>query len=131
MPRKNSAAPESITGRDGYIVRKALLYAVASIQNLPPEKQELSDMADMCRILRADIYPFAPHMVLSVEWHTGSRPDLWPEPEEYLTPEDRAQRDEFNAATAAFKEAQARAWDAFLADNPDYGKPGSDMKEAA
>ena len=46
MARKNT----SITGRDGFIVPQAMLYAIGYIQSLPEERQEWSNMLDMCMI---------------------------------------------------------------------------------
>jgi len=70
---------ENITGRDGIIISKALAYAIATIQALPPEKQEWSDMHDMIAILNA-WHPneFIREGVLAqtVEIHTGRRPVL-------------------------------------------------------
>lgn len=43
MPKPN----ESVTGRDGYIIAKALAYAFSTIERLPPRWQERSDMEDM------------------------------------------------------------------------------------
>ena len=40
-----------ITGRDRQILIKALAYAIASIESLPPLRQEANDCADMKRIL--------------------------------------------------------------------------------
>jgi hypothetical protein len=42
---------ESITGRDGYIIAKALAYAIEAIGALPGEYQERSDREDMKAIL--------------------------------------------------------------------------------
>lgn len=61
-----------VTGRDGYIIANALMYAISTIQNLPEDKQEWSDMNDMCKLVK--------HMCscgvleafkLSVKGHTG------------------------------------------------------------
>ena len=41
-----------ITGRDSYLTAKALFYAIAYIQELPPEKQAHSDLLDMCEIAK-------------------------------------------------------------------------------
>ena len=41
----------SVTGRDGYIITKALAYAVEAIAMLPEERQEASDRADMLALL--------------------------------------------------------------------------------
>ena len=43
----------SITGRDGYIVAKALAYAIETISSLPERRQEWSDCEDMKRIFEA------------------------------------------------------------------------------
>lgn len=62
----------NVTGRDGYIIANALIYAICTIQNLPEDRQEWSDMKDMCEL--------AKHMCsrgmleafkLSVLGHTG------------------------------------------------------------
>jgi hypothetical protein len=42
-----------ITGRDGFIGTKALVYAIACIQNLPRRWQEGSDMTDMALLARS------------------------------------------------------------------------------
>ena len=43
----------ALTGRDGYIIAKALAYAIAVIDRLPPELQERSDQDDMRQLLDA------------------------------------------------------------------------------
>jgi hypothetical protein len=42
-----------LTGRDGYIIRQALAYAIETIAALPPEYQEYSNRCDMLAILYA------------------------------------------------------------------------------
>lgn len=109
-----SRKPTSITGRDGYIVNQALLYAIAHIQSLPPEKQEWSNMRDMCAIVRAHGSFFTLNQSWSVEHHTGIIPNLWPEPEEELTNEDRAAREEFETNRRNLVEMMqrvARSWE--------------------
>jgi hypothetical protein len=49
---KPPPAPESVTGRDGYIIQKALAYAAHYIVGLPREHQEASDQNDMLCLLR-------------------------------------------------------------------------------
>lgn len=44
---------KDITGRDGYIVRKALAYAITAIDGLPVEWREESDRDDMAALLQA------------------------------------------------------------------------------
>ena len=48
---------KSITGRDGYIVCKALCYAIEAIARLPEKWQELSDAEDMKLIRDAMFHP--------------------------------------------------------------------------
>ena len=44
---------DQITGRDGYIVCKALAYAILAIERLPREWREESDKEDMKQLLEA------------------------------------------------------------------------------
>ena len=44
---------DCVTGRDGYIIRKALAYAIETIELLPSKWQEWSDKEDMIRLLEA------------------------------------------------------------------------------
>jgi hypothetical protein len=69
---------ETITGRDGYIVQRALIYAIAHIQSLPLEAQEGSDMADMCAIARAHDAVAMGMYAGHVSDHTGVTVELWP-----------------------------------------------------
>lgn len=75
-PTKDKAA--SIAGRDGHIVQRALLYSIAYIQSLPPEEQELSEMADMCAIVRANDASTMGAHAANVCAHTGVAVELWP-----------------------------------------------------
>ncbi|MES0042362.1 hypothetical protein [Mesorhizobium sp. M0091] len=74
----------SVTGRDGYIIANALMYAICTIQNLPEDRQEWSDMNDMCKLVkhlcsRGMLEAFK----LSVKGHTG-KGVLTLDPEEEL-----------------------------------------------
>jgi len=72
--------PETdVTGRDSYIVHKALAYAIATIQNLPKQRQEYSDMLDMCALLKAN--PAACIFILEAQNHMGVPINLDPEQE--------------------------------------------------
>jgi hypothetical protein len=42
---------KSITGRDGYIYKQALAYAIVAIELLPKERQEWSNKEDMKLLL--------------------------------------------------------------------------------
>lgn len=42
---------EGVTGRDSYIVAKALAYAIEAIEALPPEWQEGGDQGDIKKLL--------------------------------------------------------------------------------
>lgn len=97
----------SITGRDGYIQTKALVYAIGQIQSLPDHKQEWSDMYDMCQLLRAHLGPaeLASYAV-GVEWHTGNPVNLFPEDGEDLSAKDKEFKSSFERAR--LKEYQRR-----------------------
>lgn len=88
----------SITGRDGYIINKALPYAIAHIQSLPEEMQECSDMRDMCAIVKSQHSILSLMALVGVEHHAGIHPNLWPEPDDELSHEELTARDEFRAA---------------------------------
>lgn len=91
----------SMVGRVGYINLKALLYAVACIQTLPGDKQEWSDMCDMCAIARSTLAERpnrGADILWSVEHHVGHQIDLWPahggpEPNGLYSDEDMDRRD--------------------------------------
>lgn len=42
---------DNVTGRDGFVIRKALMYAIAIIDRLPVRDQDKSDRDDMMQIL--------------------------------------------------------------------------------
>lgn len=66
------ATAEGITGRDTYILGKALIYAIAQIQSLPVRRQEQSDLADMRNLAKAAIDPrFLDLLHLTVSAATG------------------------------------------------------------
>jgi hypothetical protein len=44
---------KNVTGRDGYIICKALAYAIAAIERLPEQWQEHGDREDMRALLNA------------------------------------------------------------------------------
>lgn len=44
---------DNITGRDRYVLVKALVYAIAAIDSRPSDQQERSDRDDMARLLEA------------------------------------------------------------------------------
>jgi vacuolar-type H+-ATPase subunit D/Vma8 len=66
------------TGRNSHLIAKALAYAIATIDGLPYEKQEVSDRDDMIALLiqltpkDRDLAKLAD----GVEKHTGRRPNL-------------------------------------------------------
>lgn len=61
---------------------QALVYAIAHIQSLPEEKQEFSNMCDMCIIARESNFAvFLPSHITGVFAHTGIKVNLWPEGE--------------------------------------------------
>lgn len=48
---------DSITGRDSYLMRKALMYAIGVIDRLPLKEQDASDRDDMKEVLDALVRP--------------------------------------------------------------------------
>jgi hypothetical protein len=67
---------DDITGRDSYILAKALAYAVACIDSLPREKQEVSDRDDMAVLFNACPEWERGCALQDVERHTGRMPDM-------------------------------------------------------
>ena len=69
---------KTVTARDGYIINKALAYAIAWIDSLPKEQQEASDRCDMVAILISRIPSPRQRAVLAsgVQCHTGVLPDF-------------------------------------------------------
>jgi hypothetical protein len=84
---------KSITGRDGYIMSQALVYAIGYIQNLPREKQEWSNMVDMCEIARTQFNGFLGVHAVSFYFHTGMRVDLFPDIEENINLDQKVEFD--------------------------------------
>ncbi|WP_108459231.1 hypothetical protein [Devosia naphthalenivorans] len=71
-----------LTGRDDFIINKALAYAVVCIQNLPKERRPNSDMSDMLDILRHRASPEAVAVFASsAEISTGLTGDFLEEVE--------------------------------------------------
>ncbi|MBS7737916.1 MULTISPECIES: hypothetical protein [unclassified Chelatococcus] len=101
---------KDVTGRDGYIQAQALLYGITQIQSLPRQRQEYSDMVDMCRILRALVPPETlPSYAYSVEMHTGKQIDLhFPEGEE-ATASDEIYMQDYLFAMADYRKRRAEA----------------------
>lgn len=99
-----------ITGRDGYIQGQALIYAIAAIQNLPDEKQEYSNMLDMCSFARATFGAVSlAHVVNDVEAHTDMSIDLhFPEGDE-RTAENIVYKLDYRFAVEELREARAKA----------------------
>jgi hypothetical protein len=56
--RRNTRQVQSVTGRDGYLIRQALAYTVTAIELLPEERQEQSNAQDMRLILDCLCSPF-------------------------------------------------------------------------
>ncbi|MDQ7777687.1 hypothetical protein [Paracoccus aminovorans] len=110
MANNNTPTPEaaSITDRDGYIVAKALAYAIARIQSLPDDRQEHGDMLDMCALLRGHDLPqsMLDMILLDVERHAQQEVDVYPGEE--LHDERQAMRERLDAMKAAQDEAMRR-----------------------
>ncbi|KRW96245.1 hypothetical protein [Paracoccus sp. MKU1] len=98
----------SVTGRDGYIVAKALVYAIAHIQSLPEERQEYGDMLDMCDLVYKSGLPqsLIDMIVHDVERHVRQEVNLYPL--EGMDKERSAMRARIDAMKAALAEAIRR-----------------------
>lgn len=104
---------KNITGRDSDILIKGLLYAIATIQNLPEHRQERSDMRDMCAIIRAHNPRTLMHVVYEVQAHTGADIDLWPTDDESLTEAERRDGEAFKADVSSYSENLKRQLEEF------------------
>lgn len=89
------AAPANITGRDDDVMRKGLIYAIANIQQLPSERQEWSDMSDMCAIARTIRPDELGFLISSVQAHTGLSIDIWPDHDDDLNENQRREKQAF------------------------------------
>ena len=72
------SSKQSVTGRDDYLIAKALLYAITFIESLPEQQRELSDRDDMVALLN-HVVPAAverEELVRSLEQRTGFLPDI-------------------------------------------------------
>lgn len=69
---------QDVTGRDSYILTKALMYAVAAIDALPADQQESSDRDDMVQLLIARMPDPVEREALArtIQAHTGISPDI-------------------------------------------------------
>jgi hypothetical protein len=67
-----------VTRRNGYLIAKALAYAIATIDGLPYEKQEVSNRDDMIALLTQLVPKDRDLAKLAdgIEIHTGRRPNL-------------------------------------------------------
>jgi ketosteroid isomerase-like protein len=76
----DASAGRSVTGRDGFIIRKALAYAITAIERLPSRWQEVSDAADMKRLLESmcDDFNLQHHIVSAVRHIDGAARDAKP-----------------------------------------------------
>jgi hypothetical protein len=54
MTKRPKNAYRGVTGRDSFIMAKALAYAIETIRRLPRDWQEFSDMTDMLKLLKAN-----------------------------------------------------------------------------
>lgn len=128
----NAAPVATITGRDGYILDKALIYAIAHIQSLPEHKRERSDMEDMCALAKASGSPFILQSLLGVEWHTGIKAELWPQPDDELSEREKAERDQFRSSYDAFSEMIRKGMEECQKANAAFGLDnGNEAQEAA
>lgn len=110
MATNTTTTPEvaTVTGRDGYIAAKALVYAIARIQSLPEEWQEYGDMLDMCSLVQESKLPqsMLDMIVYGVERHVQHEVDIYPS--EDMDKERAAMRARIDAMKAGLAEALRR-----------------------
>lgn len=99
---------EGVTGRDSYIQAKALIYAIAMIQSLPKDRQEWSDMRDMCAIARTIDPTSLANLIYQTQRHTGITIDIWPDRDEDLTEYDRREKKALKANIGSYIEKMAQ-----------------------
>jgi hypothetical protein len=68
----------SVTGRDDYLIAKALVYAIAFIESLPEQQRELADRDDMVALLNSRVPAAVEREELAkhVERKTGILPNF-------------------------------------------------------
>ena len=74
----SDSSKPTVTGRDDYLIAKALLYAIAFIESLPEQQRELSDRDDMVALLNHFV-PAAverEQLARNLEQRTGFLPDI-------------------------------------------------------
>ena len=74
MPRVKTI----VDGLEHRITVYGFLYAIAQIQSLPDDRQEVGYMKRMCRIVREIGGDDLAWMIWGVGHHVGRDPDLWP-----------------------------------------------------
>ncbi|NKJ97101.1 hypothetical protein GFM14_37360 [Rhizobium leguminosarum bv. viciae] len=107
---------EGITGRDDYIQAQALIYAIACIQNLPQDRQEWSNMRDMCAIARTIAPGNLAKWIFDTQRHTGTVIDIWPDHDEDLTDGERREKKAFKFALSTHVSELERQLVKFLAE---------------
>jgi hypothetical protein len=76
MTTKCRLTGQDITGRDAFIVSKALFYAIKYVDSLPKWMQEKSDQADMVRLLKVMAPDYVAHRQALIDFYLeGVRAD--------------------------------------------------------
>lgn len=97
-----------ITGRDDYITAQALVYAIAHIQSLPEERQDRSNMLDMCELVRATYEAESlACIVATVEHHTEMHIDLHFPEGENQTADDVIYENDYRCEEAVMREMRS------------------------
>lgn len=97
-----------ITGRDDYITAQALIYAIAHIQSLPEERQEHSNMLDMCDLARATYEAESLACIVAVvEHHTEMHIDLHFPKGEDQTADDVIYENDYRCEEAVMREMRS------------------------
>ena len=115
MSNRSTKVPHNVTGRDDFIEAKALIYAIACIQNLPEERQEWSDMRDMCAIARTIQPGMLGSLIYETQRHTGTVIDIWPDHDDDLREADRREKKAFKFAVESYVEERKKQYATMVA----------------
>ena len=75
---KTHASPQSITGRDGYLVLQALAYTILTIEALPEKQQEWSNKEQMRKLLEVWSRGHSEDFLDNARYHIGGNCSVFP-----------------------------------------------------
>ena len=75
---KSHGSPQSITGRDGYLVLQALAYTILTIEALPDRWQEWSNKEQMRKLLEVWSRGHSEDFLDNARYHIGGNCSVFP-----------------------------------------------------